>query len=393
MAREINKLSPRKAQTTQHPGLHSDGNSLYLAVSPSGSKSWRYIYRWRGRRIELGLGPYPTISLAEARETARNFAALRARGINPKSFRDGERREAEATAPTFGEVALQFIETKQAGWKNEKHRAQWRSTLETYASSIWNSPVNEVCVDDVVSILRPIWTTKPETASRLRGRIENVLNAAKVRGLRSGENPAAWRGNLALILPPQHKGPKRHHPAMPYDVLPGFMKRLRTANGIAARALELLIHTAARTSEVIEARWSEFDLEGKLWTVPADRMKAGKVHRVPLTHPVVELLRSLPHQSEFVFPGGKIGKPLSNMAMTNVLKRLGVENVTVHGFRSSFRDFAADVAHAPREIAEQALAHQVGSAVERAYRRGDALERRRELMEAWSAYVLAVSST
>lgn len=259
--------------------------------------------------------------------------------------------------------------------------------ITEYARPIWHTAVAEVSVDDVSALLRPIWGTKPETAGRVRGRIERVLDAAKVRGLRSGENPAAWRGNLALLMPRRRKGPKRHHPAMAYADLPGFMAKLAQRPGTSARALELLIHTAARTGEVLGATWSEFDLEAALWTVPAERMKAGKEHRVPLTEPVLALLEMLPRSSGLVFRNAE-GEALSNMAMAMLLQRMELRGqITVHGFRSSFRDWVHEATDFPREIAEQALAHQVGSEVERAYRRGDALEKRRELMRRWSQWL------
>lgn len=237
------------------------------------------------------------------------------------------------------------------------------------------------------NILRQIWHKKPETAKRVRGRIEKVLGAATVLGLRSGHNPAAWRGNLEHLLGKQRKGPKRHQPAMPYAKVPPFLADLRNQDGIAARALELLIHTATRTSEVLNARWSEFDLEKAIWTIPAERMKAGKEHRVPLTPQVVNLLKDLPRHKTFLFPGQSSHKPLSNMAMLMLLRRMEIEDVTVHGFRSSFRDWCGECNDAPREIAEMALAHEVGNEVERAYHRSDALEKRRKLMEQWSDYL------
>ena len=385
MARLIRRLNPLQVKNLEKPGLHADGNGLYLSISPKGSKSFRLIYRWKGKRTELGLGSVGPVTLAQAREKADEAARLPAQGIDPKvHWRSASVAEEN---DTFGAVATALIEDRKAGWKNSKHIQQWENTLNTYAKPIWDKPVADVSVDDVLTILRPIWTTKPETAQRVRGRIERVLGAAKVRGLRSGENPAMWRDNLALLLAKPRKGPKRHHAAMPFEDVPALMKKLAEAKGLAAAALQLLIHTAARTSEVLNARWDEFDLDQRVWTVPADRMKAGKVHRVPLTAQSLTLLAELPRRGEFVFAGSNEDRPLSNMSMTMVLRRLGLEQFTVHGFRSSFRDWAADFAGAPREIAEQALAHQVGSDVERAYRRGDALEHRRSLMIDWSNYL------
>lgn len=384
MAKTTHRLNPLAVRRERKPGLHADGNGLYLSVSKSGSKSWAYIYSRDKKRVELGLGPVHAVNLGQAREKALEAASLRAQGIDPKEH---WRRSGSDQLNTFGTVALDLIKGREAGWKNAKHRQQWRNTLETYAAPIWNRPVDDISVDDLLGILRPIWVSKQETATRVRGRIEAVLDAAKVRGLRAGENPAAWRGNLALLLPKPRKGPIRHQPAIPYDELPDFMVQLRAREGQAARALELLIHTATRTSEVLEAMWCEFDLDAALWIIPAERMKAGKQHRIPLCCTLVEMLKARPPGTGFVFPGAKPDKPLSNMALAMVLRRMKVEGMTVHGFRSSFRDWAADVAQAPREIAEAALAHQVGSDVERAYRRGDALDQRRELMTGWSQFL------
>jgi integrase len=385
MARQVNRLSVVKVRTLKDPGLHADGNGLYLSVTPSGGKSWRLIYRDNGKRTELGLGPVHAVSLAQARERAQEAASLRAQGIDPRRHWTNT---AKPELLTFGQVATQFIDDREGEWKNAKHRQQWRNTLTTYCRNIWDQPVADVAVDDILSILRPIWRNKAETASRVRQRIERVLDAAKVLGLRSGENPAGWRGNLALLLGKQRKGPKQHHRALPYADAPAFIAVLSKANGTAARALEFLIHTAARTSEVLDARWTEIDLDSRIWTVPAERMKAGKVHRVPLTDAAVALLKALPRMSEYIFPSGNPEKPLSNMAMTAVLKRMGMhEHCTVHGFRSSFRDWCGEATEFARELAEQALAHQVGNEVERAYRRGDALERRRDMMQAWAKFL------
>lgn len=384
MARQTNRLSHIAIKALSKPGLHADGNGLYLSVGKTGSKSWVLVYVSRKRRVELGLGRFPAVSLSEARELAQEAARLRAKGIDPKAE---WRRPAEPDAATFGEVALRLIEDRSGDWRNAKHRAQWRSTLETYGASIWNMPVANVTVDDILELLRPIWTTKAETASRVRGRVAAVLDAAKARGLRDGHNPAAWQGNLSVLLSKPKKGVRGHHRAMAYEEVPAFYVKLREAKGLAARALELLVHTAARTSEVLGARWDEFDCEAKVWTVPAERMKAGKVHRVPLTEQAVALFQELPRGSEFLFPG-KGEKPLSNMAMTMVLQRMGQrDRCTVHGFRSTFRDWVHEATEVPREIAEQALAHQVGTDVERAYRRSDALERRRRLMADWSDHL------
>ena len=383
MARIINRLNPLKVKALDTPGLHADGNGLYLSVTKTGAKSWALIYRWRNKRVELGLGPARAVTLAQARERAQDAASLRAQDIDPRQHW----RRVEQGTPTFGKVALELIEGRESGWKNAKHRQQWRNTLKTYAALIWDRAIDEVAVDDLLAILSPIWMSKPETASRVRGRIEAVLDAAKVRGLRSGENPAAWRGNLALLMPKRRKGPKKHHDAMPFEDVPAFVARLRKLPGTSSLALELLILTAARTSEILDARWDEFDLDRAIWIVPAERMKAGTEHRVPLSQPAVDLLNGLTRNGPLVFPGAGPDKPLSNMAMAMLLRRMKCLSVTVHGFRSSFRDWVGETTTYPREIAEQALAHQVGSEVERAYRRGDALEQRRALMAEWAAYL------
>jgi integrase len=323
--------------------------------------------------------------LTEAREKAAEARRLLAAGQDPKSkWQQASRPVADLI---FGAVALQLIQDRRGGWKSCKHAAQWESTLRTYCSAIWEKPVDQIDVEDILNILRPIWATKQETAHRVRGRIEAVLTAAKVRKLRSGENPALWKGNLDHLLAKRRKGPKRHHAAMPFAEVPLFVAQLRERTGLAARALELVILTASRTSEVLHARWSEFDLAACVWTVPAERMKAGKEHRIPLSPVATDLLQRLPRESDFVFPGARLGAPLSNMAMENVLRRMKLKPYTVHGFRSSFRDWCGEMTEFPRELAEQALAHAVGSQVERAYRRGDALERRRELMDAWATFL------
>jgi integrase len=386
MARSINRLNARAVATIRDAGLHADGNGLYLSVSASGAKSWRLIYQFRRQRRELGIGTVLAVSLADARTRALEARKLLEDGQDPKAVW----RVAPVVEQTFGAVALDYIDAHESGWKNPKHRQQWRNTLATYAKPIWDKSVADVGVNDIIQILRPIWAVKPETANRVRGRIERVLDAAKVLGLRAGENPAVWRGNLAFLLAKRKKGPKQHHSAMPFAEVPRFMKKLAVRLGLAARALELTILTAARTSEVLQARWSEFDLDRGLWVIPGERMKAGKEHRVPLSEPAATLLRSLQTQGDFVFPGLKLGKPLSNMAMEMVLRRMKIEDCTVHGFRSTFRDWCGEATQFPREIAEHALAHAVGNEVERAYRRGDALEKRRELMSAWAAFATSV---
>jgi integrase len=279
-------------------------------------------------------------------------------------------------------------EALSAGFRNEKHKAQWKSTLETYAAPLRARPVDTIATDDVLTILKPIWTTKAETASRVRGRIEKVLDAAKAKGFRSGENPARWRGHLDHLLPRPSKLSRGHHAAMPYEEIANFIAKLRTRDATAALALELCILAAARSGEILGMRWSEIDFDKKIWTVPADRMKAGREHRVPLSQRAIAILRQLEKlkTSDFVFPGQARNKPLSNMAMEMMLRRMKVNDATVHGFRSSFRDWAGNVSNFPRELIETALAHVIGDKAEQAYRRSDALEKRRKLMDAWAAY-------
>ena len=389
MARSIQKISDAAARNLKAPGRHSDGGGLYLNVSPALRKSW--LFMWTppgGRRREMGLGPYPTVTLSDARVKADRCRRLVAEGKDPIAERD---REAEKT---FGDAADLFVESMEGSWRNEKHRAQWTMTLgDAYCSAIRQRPVAAVGTDDVLRVLSPVWTEKPETASRLRGRIERVLDFAQVKGWRSGENPARWRGHLKNALPARQRLARGHHAAMPYGDVPAFMNRVAAREAMAARALEFLILTAARSGEVLGARWSEVDLKRKVWTVPGERMKAGKEHRVPLGDRALGLLEKLgeSRNGDLVFPGEKEGRPLSIMALTMLLRRMDVGHFTPHGFRSAFRDWAGDETEFPREIAEAALAHKVGDETEQAYRRSDALDRRRKLMDAWEGYLAAAS--
>jgi integrase len=378
-------LTARKVETAK-PGKYSDGGNLYLIVSPTGARKWVLRFTWHGKAREMGLGTPASVSLADARENAASARKMIARGLDPI-----HERKRTGGVPTFGEMADQVRESLSAGFRNDKHKAQWKSTLATYAAPLKDKPVDAIGTDDVLAVLTPIWTTKPETASRLRGRIEKVLDAAKAKGFRNGENPARWRGHLDHLLPKQSKLTRGHHAAMPYEQVAAFIGELRHRDAMAARALEFCILTAARSGEVLGARWSEVDLDSKVWTIPAGRMKAGLVHRVPLCERAVDILQRLSEgrTSEFVFAGHKPGKPLSNMAMDMMLRRMKADTITVHGFRSSFRDWAGNETHFPREVAEAALAHAVGDKAEQAYRRSDALEKRRPLMEAWASYCTA----
>ena len=390
MAREINKLSARSVATLKEPGRHSDGSGLYLVVDKSGAKRWVFIFRWSGKLKEMGLGGVVYVSLAKARDRASAAREQVADGIDPIAAR----RQEGVEGTLFSTFATGLLDSLEGQWRNEKHRKQWRTSLQTHAPAIWEMSVSGITTDDVLSALRPIWTDKAETASRVRGRIERILDAATAKGLRSGDNPARWRGHLERLLPRRRKLTRGHHAALPYEKAPAFIERLRGRPALAARALEFTILTAARSGETLNATWSEIDLQRRVWTVPADRMKAGREHRVPLSEAAMALLQPLLElrDGDLIFPGQKRGRPLSVMAMEMVLRRMETP-VTVHGFRSSFRDWAGEETDFAREIAEAALAHVVGDATERAYRRGDALERRRKLMEAWAAFCLPTPAT
>lgn len=383
-ALKVERAKPGKKKSGEkYVRKYGDGGGLQLAVSPTGAKKWVLRFVWQGRPREMGLGSYPEVSLAVARELAIAGRRLARSGVDPIS----ERRK-DRGIPTFGELADEIAEQLGEGFRNEKHRAQWKSTLKTYAEPLRAKPVDKIETTDVLAALRPIWKTKPETASRVRGRIERVLNAAKAKGYRTGENPAAWRGHLENLLAKQSRLSRGHHAAMPYKDVPAFMARLRERDAVAASALEFAILTAARSGEVLGARWSEIDLDAKVWTLAADRMKAARPHSVPLSDAALAVVAKLAKAkvSEFVFPGQRAKKPLSVMALDMVLRRMGVDNATTHGFRSAFRDWAGNETAFPRELAEHALAHVIGDKAEQAYRRSDALERRRALMAAWARH-------
>lgn len=382
----LNKLSARRVASAIQPGRYGDGGGLYLVVAPDGSRKWVFRFVWNGNQRDMGLGALRDVSLAEARSAAAVARDHVRCGRDPILER-ARARVAASGVPTFGEMADQLIASIEAGFRNEKHRYQWRQTLAEYAKPLRPKPVDTITTEDVLECLTPIWQTKTETAARLRGRIERVLDAAKAKGYRTGENPARWRGHLNSLLPKRQRLTRGHHAALPFSGVPEFLARVRETGGIGARALEFLILTAMRTGEVIGARWDEIDLSGKVWTVPASRMKAAREHRVPLTERAIEILNHMAvvRTGDFVFPGFRHDRPLSNMAMRMVARRAGITQ-TVHGFRSAFRDWAGERTNFPREVAEAALAHVVGDATERAYRRGDALEKRRELMDAWAFF-------
>ncbi len=398
-----NKLSDRRVQAEKQPGLYGDGGGLYLRIRPSG-RSWIFIgtlkpkgeFRIKktgpGKRIEMGLGSALDVPLAKARQRAAEIREVLLEGIDPRVERLKSKEEAKPAddkpVVTFGGFALELLDTIEDGFKNPKHRAQWRSTLEKYAEPIFELPISDVTTQHIVDILQPLWLTKRETASRVRGRIERVLNAAAVKGLRDGDNPARFRGHLELLLPKSVKT-VRHHPALPFKQVAEFIASLRQRSGMAARALEFTILTAARSGETRGMTWAEVDLEQKLWTVPASRMKAGAMHEVPLSDRAMAILNDLkndkvqPHH--FVFPAQR-SRSLSDMTLSAVLKRMAHSGITVHGFRSTFRDWAGEETQFEREVIEMALAHTVASSVERAYRRGRALEKRRDLMTEWAIY-------
>ncbi|OBX19606.1 integrase [Erythrobacter sp. QSSC1-22B] len=385
--RARSKLNVKQVASLSRPGIYSDGAGLYLRVRSSG-RSWFYIGRLNGKRIELGLGSVFDVSLAQAREKASTFRAMTLQGIDPRAVRDEAAQQAQPVI-TFGKFAMQFIDDIEDGFRNPKHRQQWRNTLETYAVTLFDLPVTDVDTEHVLAALQPIWLTKPETASRVRGRIERVLDAAKAKGLRTGENPARGRGHLYLLLPARSKAEVKHHAALPFVEIAAFMAELRTRPALSARALEFTILTTARSGEARGMTWSEVDLEAKIWTVPGSRMKAGEAHQVPLSGPAAAVLMAVAgpddRPTDIVFPAPR-GGHLSDMALAQLLKRMGQPDITVHGFRSTFRDWAGETTQFAREEVELALAHTIGSATERAYRRGRALEKRRDLMAAWSAY-------
>ena len=387
MARATKRLNARSVATISKPGRHADGEGLYLVVDPSGARRWLFLFRWQGKLKEMGLGGISSVSLAEAREKAAEARRIVASGRSPIA----ERRAASAarqTAIPFGIFAESLINDIGSSFRSEKHLGQWRTTLATHAAPLWSRALDEIGTDDVLAVLAPIWKTRAVTASRVRGRIERVLDAAKAKGLRTGENPARWRGHLDQLLSKRQKLSRRHHAAMPFLDVPELIGQLRQREAATAFALEFLILTAARSGEVLGATWNEIDRTAAVWTIPAHRMKAGLEHRVPLAPRALKILAAAEtiRAGDYVFPGLRRGEPLSGVAMRMILKRMKVD-FTVHGFRSSFRDWAGECTAFPREVAEAALAHAVGDQTERAYRRGDALEKRRKLMEAWSHFL------
>ena len=383
MSRSLNKLNAKTVEKAVKNGTYSDGGGLALVVKPD-RRAWQFRYTWMGKERFMGLGSANAVTLAQARLKATEARQLVAAGIDPIS-----NRKAVHAAPTFGEIAEEHIAAMEPNWRNEKHIDQWKMTLRDYGNSLYPKSVDQITTDDVEVVLKPIWLSKNETARRLRGRIEAVLSRATAKGLRNGPNPAQWRNHLDQILPKSNKLSRGHHKALSYAKLPAFITAIRENTSISNLALEFLILTAARTGEVIGAKWDEFDMQTAIWIIPASRMKAKREHRVPLTDRALEILVAMEpfRNGDFVFPGRKNGVGLSNMALEAILRRMSLKDTaTVHGFRSSFRDWASEETDHAREIAEMCLAHIVGDATERAYRRGDALDKRRTLMNDWMIY-------
>lgn len=392
MARKAKELSALEIGRLVKPGLHFVGGvaGLALQVTALGARSWILRVMIGGKRREMGLGGFPDVTLAGAKESARAARVKIKEGIDPIEDAKSKRSALfalRASSTTFSEAASAYIAVMEAEWTNDKHASQWLNTLTTYAYPvIGNIFVRDIDQSHIVKVLEPIWLTKTETATRLRGRIENILDWARVRGYRSGENPARWRGHLDMLLPTPGKVQKvEHHPALPFDELGGFMVMLRQQEGMGARALEFAVLTAARSGEVRGATWAELDLDDATWTIPADRMKAKREHRVALNDEAVSLIKSLSHSGDLVFPNKKNEK-LSDMTLTAVLRRMGRGDITAHGFRSTFRDWCSERTNYPRDVAEMALAHTIGDKVEAAYRRGDLFEKRRRLMRDWGKF-------
>ena len=397
--RTLNRLTAVQVMRAKKRGVYSDGGGLYLQITRTLTKSWLFRYMRNGVPHGMGLGPIHTVSLAEARIKAQDVRRMLLDGIDPleakKAKRQAERRERLKSLP-FRDCANQYIDAHRKSWKNEKHADQWGSPIETYANPIiGNLMVTEIDTDEMMRVLEPIWAEKTETATRLRGRIESILAWATVRGYRAGLNPARWKGHLDHLLPkPSRLRKTNHHAALPYAEAAAFMQSLLRQEGAAAQALRLVILTASRTNEVIAARKSEFDLPAKIWTIPAERMKAGREHRVPLSPAAVALVKPLVDTgaSAFLFPATKENQHLSNMAMLQLLKRMKREDLTVHGFRSTFKDWARETTDYAREVSEAALAHIIGDQTEAAYARGDLFTKRASLMQDWADYLLVSSA-
>src|SRR5215831_18911560 len=391
MARPLHRLSAFKVEKAKQPGLYCDGGGLYLRVAEGGSKQWIYRYVTAGRARDMGIGPVHVVTLAEAREKARDASKLRLEGVDPiasKRARMAALKAAEAKAMTLGDCVKGFIKDNEASWTSRKHRQEWERSLIKYAFPLLGSlPVAAIDTPLVLRVLKPIWSTTPESASRVRGRIENVIGWATIHGYRSGDNPARWNGHLEHALPAVVKGD--HHAALPYAEVPAFMTKLREQTSVPAKCLEFLILTAVRLGEAQKATWSEIDLNNRVWVIPGARMKSGKEHRVPLSPIALAILKDI-HEvrhSDYIFPGSRRGYAMGKNQPGKLMKKLmGDAEMTVHGFRSSFRDWAAERTNFLREVAEMALAHAIPDAVEAAYRRGDLFDKRKKLVAAWAEY-------
>ena len=389
------KLNVKQVKSLTTKGMYNDGGGLNLRITSTGNKSWIYRYMINHKSRNAGLGKYPDISLSAARAAAKVMRSQVAAGIDPLDSKAESKTTAIKAAAaeqtkaerTFKWCAEQYIKVQEPEWKNPKHRQQWTNTLVMYAfPSIGSTPITDIDTNAVLSVLEPIWLTKNETASRVRGRLERILSWAKVKGYRSEQNPALWRGHLDHLLPkPSKVQTVKHFTALPYKDISAFVTQLQKQSGMASKALEFSIMTACRTQEVLGCRWDEIDFEGAIWTIPAGRMKMGKEHKVPLPTSVTHLLSSLPKTCDFVFPSQK-HKCLTNMAMPKCIKRMKYD-CTVHGMRSCFRDWAAEETNFPNQVCEMALAHTIGNAAEAAYRRGELLNKRRKLLEEWSEYI------
>lgn len=392
--RSLNRLTAKQVEAAKEPGRYSDGGNLNLVITKAGTRQWVFRYRWEDREREMGLGSAAPgrVSLAAARKAAQAARDLIAEGKDPQAARR-EAKQAARPERTFGQVADEYLKAMEKGWKNRKHGKQWEYSLKELAAPLRPKPVHLIDVPDVLAALRPHWERVPETGRRLRGRIENVLSYATSHKYRSGPNPAAWKDNLKGLLPKHRRGSRGHHAALPYDQMQGFMAALRKRQAendtLAAYALELTILTVTRTSEALLARFSEFDLAKALWIVPGERMKMGVEHRIPLSPRAVEIVQRLTELrwGDYLFPGNEISKTLSNMSMLMLLRRMGYEKITVHGFRSTFRDWAGETTSFPGDVCEQALAHQIEDDSEAAYRRGTMLAKRVKLMAAWANFI------
>jgi integrase len=393
MARAVNRLTDAGVRRTTKPGLYGDGANLYLHVGPTGAKSWIFRYRANGKLRDMGLGPIHTVGLAKARKRAQQHRLTKLDGIDPldlKKVRNTDAKLKAARAMTFKACAEGYMAANRAGW-GTRHAATWEQSVVDHAYPVLGDlPVQAIDTTLLMRAIEPFWATKTETVSRVRARIEAVLDWATTRGYRTGENPARWKGHLENLLPRRSKvAPVKHFAALPYAEIAGLMAELRQQEGAAPRALEFAILTAARTGEVIGATWDEINLAERLWIVPASRMKGDKEHRVPLSDAAMAVVETMAEyrQGDHLFPGRRRGKPIHARALWELLKAMGRAEESVHGFRSSFRDWAAERTSFPAEIAEMALAHRVGSAVEQAYRRSDQFEKRRQLAQAWAKYV------